>query len=131
MREFRADQQPGAAHGQQLLRLKRLQSFAQMLSGGAHRIHKLGSRHAVEDHLRRAACQWPGGESAAVIARFHHLRDRFGHERRADGQPARKRFRQSHHVRGDAGRLMRPQPAAASQAALNFIENQKRLLLVT
>ena len=65
-----------------------------------------------------------------MIAGMDRIRHLLLHHDRADRQTARQRLGRAHQVRLNSISLVRPQVAAAPQAALHFVKDQKRLVLV-
>eukprot|EP00982_Pelagococcus_subviridis_P017288 31529-Pelagococcus_subviridis.AAC.10 len=104
----------------------RAQTGPQLLAAFHDVLHEPRRVDAVEHRVGRAAHERPARERAPVVPRSDRVRHRLRRQHRADGQPARERLRDGHDVRRDAHGLVTPQVPGASEAALDFVENEER-----
>src|ERR687886_3091737 len=85
----------------------------------------------AQDGQRDRADQRPTGEGRAVVARMEMLGDGVRRQDRTDRQPTAERFGDHHDIRLDTAWLVRPERAGAAKPALNLVEDEQGMVLVT
>ena len=106
------------------------QSAPELLAASRHVCQKLFVGDLVENRVGRVAHQRSARERGAVVAGRHGVRHLLGAEDGADGKAAREGFRDCHDIRRDVNRLVAPEVAGATEAALDLVEDQDRASLL-
>src|SRR4051794_40267970 len=119
-----ADHEPALADAHHARRL--LEAGGDPLAERAHARVEVRVLEHVERGVGGGGDDRPAGERRAVVAGLEGLAQALAGDQRADRQAAAERLGGRHRVGHDAGLLERPQRAAAAEAALDLVVEQRR-----
>jgi hypothetical protein len=91
---------------------------------------KIGICKSSHDVIRYRRNERSAAESRSMITGLYRLGNFGSHERRAHRQSTRNGLGESHHVRSNAEPFVGHECAQSSEAALNFVEDERDLALL-